>query len=179
MKFTQTPIDGAYVIDLDKREDDRGYLERTWDRKAFEENGIHVDLVEGYVSLTRYRGTIRGLHYQVAPHAEAKLVRCLRGSYFEVIADVRPDSETYGRWFGVTVCAGEDRMVYIPPLCAHAVLTLEDRTELQNFSSVPYAPEAERGIRYDDPFFNISWPAEVRHVSSKDAAWEDFHDHHR
>lgn len=177
MKFTKTAIEGVYLVELEKREDERGYLSRTWDLRAFEEHGICLDLVEGYVSQTRNRGTIRGLHYQAGEFAEAKLVRCTRGSFFEVVADVRKDSPTFGEWLGLSLAAAENKMLYVPPLCAHGVLVLEDNTELMSFASRPYAPECERGVRYDDPFFRIEWPIPVTSVSSKDSNWEDFHDH--
>ena len=179
MKFTTTRIQGAYVIELEKREDERGSLARTWDREVFRQHGVEVDLLEGYVSRTENKGTLRGLHYQVQPNAEAKLVRCSRGSYYEVVLDLRESSETFGCWEGLTFRASDYKMLYVPPLCAHAVLTLEDETELINFSSATYSPSCERGVRYDDPRFNILWPMEVTTISAKDSAWEDFDDHCR
>jgi dTDP-4-dehydrorhamnose 3,5-epimerase len=177
MKFIETKIRGAYVIELEPREDDRGSLVRTWDKAEFERHGIDIDLVEGYASYTNRKGTLRGLHYQAEPYAEAKLTRCTKGSFFEVVLDLRPESGSYGRWIGLAFAESENRMLYVPPMCAHAILTLADGTELVNFSSRPYAPECERGVRYDDPRFNIRWPIEVTSVSAKDAGWEDFRDH--
>ena len=176
MKFTTTCLKGVYVIELDKRADERGSLARTWDREAFRQHGIEVDLLEGYVSRSACRGTLRGLHYQVHPNAEAKLVRCSQGAYYEVVLDLRESSETFGSWLGLTFHASDDKMLYVPPLCAHAVLTLEDETELINFSSAPYSPECERGVRFDDAKFNIRWPIEVTTISAKDSAWEDYDD---
>ena len=177
MKFIETEIRGAFVIELEPRADDRGSLTRTWDKAEFMKQGIDIDLVEGYVSYTKHKGTLRGLHYQAEPNAEAKLTRCTKGSFFEVVLDLRPESGTYGRWIGLAFAAAENRMLYVPPLCAHAILTLEDATELVNFSSRPYAPDSERGVRYDDPRFDIRWPIAVTVVSAKDSGWEDFSDH--
>jgi dTDP-4-dehydrorhamnose 3,5-epimerase len=128
MKFTEMEINGAYVIELEPREDERGALARTWDKAEFERHGIDVELVEGYVSYTRHKGTLRGLHYQAEPYDEAKLTRCTRGSFFEVILDLRPESGSYGKWTGLAFAAGENKMLFVPPMCAHAILSLEDGT---------------------------------------------------
>lgn len=174
MKFTKLPIEGAYVIDLQKREDERGYLVRTWCAKEFADHGINASLLQGYATYTKHRGTIRGIHYQVAPFAEAKLTRVIKGAIFEAIVDLRPDSPTYLRWEGVALKASDGKMMYIPENVAHGFLTLSDDVEFHNMSSQPFTPEFECGIRYEDSAFNINWPIPVEHVSEKDRSWPDF-----
>lgn len=174
MIFKQTKLEGAYIIKLEKREDERGYLARTWDKKDFLKYGIKAELVEGYASHTNRKGTIRGLHYQVKPFAEAKLTRVINGSIYEVIIDLRPKSKTYKKWLGFKFNTQDNKMLYIPPYFAHAILALENDTDFLNFSSQPYTAEFERGIRYDDPAFKIKWPINIKEASEKDLAWEDF-----
>ncbi|PIR69295.1 MAG: dTDP-4-dehydrorhamnose 3,5-epimerase [Candidatus Niyogibacteria bacterium CG10_big_fil_rev_8_21_14_0_10_46_36] len=174
MKFIPTTIDGVYIIELEKREDDRGFLARTWCEKEFRDNGIDVTLAQGYVSGTKCKGTIRGIHWQTHPRAETKLTRCNKGALFEVVTDVRPDSPTYKKWEGFTFRADDYRMLFMPKGVGHAILTLEDDTEFTNFSDTAYSPEHERGMRYDDGSFSVRWPISVEHVSEKDKAWGPF-----
>lgn len=173
MIFIPTPIAGAYLIELEPKVDERGYLMRMWCKQDFVDHGITLDLVQGYVSFSKNTGTMRGLHYSVAPYGEAKLVRCTRGSVYEVMADVRPDSSSYGKWEGYTLKAADNTMLLVPAYVAHGILTLEDNTEIMNLYDRAYRPGVERGIRYNDPAFSIQYPISVVYVSSKDLAWEE------
>lgn len=174
MKFSPTSLPGVFLIHLEPREDERGYLVRTWDKKDFLANGIAHDIVEGYTSFSLKKGTMRGLHFRIKPHADAQLVRCLRGSMFEVVVDLRPGSKTYKQWCGFTQQASEFRMLYVPQMVAHGFLTLEDNTQVLNLYSKPYNSEYERGIRYNDPMFRIEWPIDITAASPKDLTWPDF-----
>lgn len=172
MNLIKTKIEGCFVIDLDKKEDSRGFLARTFDKEQLKEMGINLDLVQGYVSHTLKKGTMRGIHYQVPPFAEYKLVRVTKGSIYEVVIDLRNDSKTFGVVESFEFKADEYRTLIVPPNCGHGFLTLEDGTEFINFSDKPFTPESEKGIRFDDPGFNISWPIPVEVVSEKDKSWE-------
>ncbi|MBI2611532.1 dTDP-4-dehydrorhamnose 3,5-epimerase family protein [Candidatus Gottesmanbacteria bacterium] len=174
MKFIPTKFDGVYFIDLQRHEDNRGFLARTFDTKEFYHHGIDFTIKQSYMTKTEKKGTLRGFHYQISPKEEAKLIRCTRGSIFEAIIDLRPKSKTYKKWAGFSVHANEYKMLYIPPLFAHAILSLEDDTEVLNLTSALYSQEYEHGIRYDDPLFNIDWPNPVTTVSQKDKSWENF-----
>lgn len=175
MIFEPAPVNGAWILDLERREDDRGFFARAWCRKEFEAHGLVSSFVQTNVSLSRSKGTIRGLHYQVAPYEEAKLVRCVRGAIWDVLLDLRPASSTFLRWFGVNLTAENRRQLYIPEGCAHGYQTLTDASEVSYNVSAFYAPEAERGIRWNDPLFAIDWPiADTPFVSPKDQAWPDF-----
>jgi dTDP-4-dehydrorhamnose 3,5-epimerase len=172
--FTATPIDAAWVIDLEPREDARGFFARAWCREEFDARGLATGFAQANLSRTRQAGTIRGLHHQVAPHSEAKLVRCIRGAIFDVIVDLRPTSGSYMRWYGVELTADNHRQLYAPEGCAHGYQVLEDETEVFYQASTFYAPEAERGIRWNDPAFHIEWPLADADVSDKDRAWPNF-----
>jgi dTDP-4-dehydrorhamnose 3,5-epimerase len=174
MKFRETELEGAYVVDLERREDSRGFFARSWCSEEFERQGLVGRMVQANVSYNRKRGTLRGMHYQVAPRAETKLVRCTRGSIYDVIIDLRPDSRTRNRWIGVELRADEYRMLYVPEGVAHGFQVLEDDTEVTYQVSNPYTPAAERGIRWNDPAFGIRWPLAVDIISDKDASWPDF-----
>lgn len=174
MQLIPTKIKDCYVIELEKKEDDRGFLARTFDREQLKEVGINLDLVQGYVSHTSKKGTMRGIHYQVPPFAEYKLTRVTAGAIYEIVIDLREGSETFGEIEGIEFKSNEYRMLIVPPNCGHALLTLEDNTEFINFSDRPFTSEFERGIRFDDPKFNISWPIPVEMVSEKDKNWPDF-----
>lgn len=174
MIFTKTTLDGACVVDLEPRIDERGFFARGWCRREFEEQGLAAEFVQGNVSYTGRKGTIRGLHYQVAPCREAKLVRCIRGAIWDVIIDLRPDSRTYLEWLGLELTAENRRQVYIPEGFAHGYQTLADESEILYQVTAFYAPEAERGIRWNDPRFDIRWPEADRSMSPKDAGWPDF-----
>lgn len=171
MRLRQTGIPGAYVVELDPRRDERGSFTRTYCRDEFARLGLATGFVQANAGTSAARGTLRGLHHQLAPHAEAKTIRCTRGAVFDVVVDARPDSSAYRTWYGIELRAGEPLLVYVPEGCAHGYLTLEDDTEIAYQTSVAYAPEAERGIHYADPAIGIEWPAPVTVVSERDRAW--------
>lgn len=169
MTFQPTSIEGAFLIELTRRQDVRGSFARVWSAAAFRERGLVADIVEMNTSRTRKRGTIRGLHYQTAPHAEAKFVRCTRGSLYDVVLDLRPDSPTYLRWAAFELRDSSDHTLYIPPGCAHGFQTLQNDTEITYAVSATYHPECERGIRWNDPAFHITWPISDVTLSEKDS----------
>ena len=171
MKFKKCDVDGAWVIDPVPHMDDRGRFMRSWCVDEFEDRGIDFQPIQGNMVFSRHKGTVRGLHYQVAPALEAKLVRCTRGSVFDLVADVRPDSPTYLRWFGVTLTADNGKMLYVPEGCAHGCLSLEDESEIYYLASASYAPDCARGRPFDDPAFAINWPMTVTVVSDQDRSW--------
>jgi len=174
MIFQETPIPGAYLIDLERRGDDRGFFARTFCEREFGEHGLVTRFVQVNNSLSAERGTLRGMHYQLAPKAETKLVRCIRGALYDVILDIRPDSPTFGQSFGAELSAENRRMMYVPKGFAHGFITLEDATEAFYFVDEFYGPELERGIRWNDPKFRIEWPIEPLVISEKDRNHRDF-----
>jgi dTDP-4-dehydrorhamnose 3,5-epimerase len=174
MTFSETRLRGVFVIDIEKLEDERGFFARTWCKREFEENGLNVDVVQCSVSSNRHQGTLRGMHYQAAPHQEVKLVRCTAGAVYDVVIDLRTGSPSYLEWIAVELTAANHRMVYIPEDCAHGFQTLEDNTEVLYQMSEFYAPECARGVRWDDPLFRIEWPAANRIISPRDATYPDF-----
>ncbi len=176
MRFIDTPLAGACVVELEPFEDDRGFFARAWCRKEFEAHGLEPEVVQANLSYNRSAGTLRGMHYQVAPYEETKLVRCIRGALYDVIVDLRPESPTYKQWYGVELTADNRRALFVPRGFAHGFLTLADETEAFYQVSEYYAPGAERGLRYDDPAFGIRWPGPVKVISEKDASWPDFAD---
>jgi dTDP-4-dehydrorhamnose 3,5-epimerase len=174
MIFTKTPIEGLYVIDIEPRGDDRGIFARTFCEKEFGAQGLKTHFVQNNTSFNVHKGTLRGLHYQFAPSAEVKVVRAVRGALWDVALDMRPGSPTFGRWHGVELSQENRRAFYLPEGMAHGFITLEDATEAAYMASAAYAPDLERGVRWDDPKFKIEWPLEPRTMSDKDAAWRDF-----
>jgi len=175
MIFKPTAVAGAFVIELDKREDDRGFFSRAWCKQEFEHYGLNAKFVQGNWAFTRERGTLRGLHYQIAPHQEAKLVLCIQGSIFDVIVDLRPGSITHRKWAGTAISASDRKLIYVPEGCAHGYLSLADDTELFYQTTQLYFPESERGLRWDDPAFGIVWPVtEPARISDKDRNWPDY-----
>ena len=174
MIFKETKLKGAFIVEPEKREDGRGFLTRTWCKEEFGLNGIDMDLIQGYISHTNKKGTMRGIHYQVKPKAEAKLTRCIKGSIFEVIIDLRKDSPTYKQWEGFALNASDNKILFVPEDFAHAILVLEDDTDFINISSEKFSSEFEGGIKYNDPVFNIKWPIPITSVSDKDLSWPDF-----
>jgi len=168
MIFTETPIAGAYLIDLEKRGDDRGFFARVFCRNEFGERDLDTEYAQINSSLSAERGTLRGLHYQLAPAAEVKVVRCVAGALWDVILDIRPGSPTFGRWFGVELTAANRRMMYAPRGMAHGFVTLADDTEAFYLVSAFYAPERERGIRWNDPAVGIRWPVPDPKLSERD-----------
>ena len=174
MKFHETELKGAFIIEPEKRADDRGFFARSWCQKEFEQHGLVPRVVQANISNNKYKATLRGMHYQASPYEETKLVRCTRGAVYDVIIDVRPDSPTYRRWIGVELTASNYKMLYVPEGFAHGFQTLEDDTEVIYQVSQFYTPSAERGIRWNDPVFQIKWLTPVETISEKDANWPDF-----
>ncbi|MDX6397170.1 MAG: dTDP-4-dehydrorhamnose 3,5-epimerase [Gaiellaceae bacterium] len=175
MIFTPLELDGAFVVDLELREDERGFFARTWAREEFEAHGLDPALEQCNLSFNHRRGTLRGLHFQREPHAEAKLIRCTRGAILDVIVDLRPDSSTHTQWIGVELSADNRRALYVPEGFAHGYQTLVDATETQYQVSEAYAPAAEGGVRWNDPAFGIEWPpADELVISDKDRSWPDY-----
>ena len=171
MKFVPTPFAESFIVELQPIADDRGFFSRGWCQREFEEHGLDGDVAQVNISYNRFKGTLRGLHQQIAPDEETKVVRCVRGSLYDVIVDVRTDSPTYGKWFGAELSAENRHMLITPKGFLHGFQTLEDDTEAMYHVSAFYAPGAERGARYDDPAFAIDWPLPVSNISDKDAAW--------
>lgn len=176
MKFHELDLRGACIVDLDKHEDDRGFFARVWCRKEFEDRGLVARITQANTSFNRKAGTLRGMHYQIAPYQETKVVRCTAGAVYDVIVDLRPDSPTYKRWTGVELTEENRTMLYIPADFAHGFVTLEDNTEVDYLMSESYQPGTARGIRWNDPAFGIKWPIAVEEISERDAGWPDFSD---
>jgi dTDP-4-dehydrorhamnose 3,5-epimerase len=174
MIFKETILEGAFVIGLEKREDERGFFARTWCRREFENHGLTPLLVQCSLSFNRKQGTLRGMHYQAPPCEEAKLVRCTRGAIYDVIIDMRPGSATYTRSIGMILSSGNSTMIYVPKGFAHGFLTLEDESEVFYQMSEFYAPERSRGVRWNDPAFGIEWPEEIQVISEQDRTYPDF-----
>ena len=172
MKIINTKLKDAYLIELEKKEDERGFFIRAWDKKIFEKAGLDVNVVQCNLSLTKKKGTIRGLHYQEYPFGEIKLIRCTHGKIYSVIIDLRPESETYLKWEGVILDAKEYLLRYIPKGFANGIQALEDNSQLFYHVSQFYTAEAEKGIRWNDPTFGITWPLEPTVISEKDRTWE-------
>jgi dTDP-4-dehydrorhamnose 3,5-epimerase len=175
VRFVPTRLEGAWVVELEPVEDERGAFARTWCRDELAEHGLEVDVAQCSISRNTRAGTLRGLHFQVHPHEEVKLVRCSSGAIYDVIVDLRPGSETYAEWIAVELDAASGRALYVPKGFAHGFQTLVDATDVLYTMSDPYVPEASSGVRWDDPAFAIEWP-EIgeRTMSAKDLAWPPF-----
>jgi dTDP-4-dehydrorhamnose 3,5-epimerase len=171
VQFTETKLAGAYLIDLERREDARGFFARAFCRREMTEHGLVGELVQCNVAFTRLKGTIRGLHYQVPPAAEVKVVGCIRGAVLDVIVDLRPGSATYLKHLGVELTAESGRQLYVPHGFSHGYQSLTDEAEVLYFVSAFHSPECERGHRYDDPNVGIEWPEPATLVSAKDLNW--------
>lgn len=171
MIFTATELQGAFVLDLQKFEDARGFFAHAWARAEFERHGLDPRVHDLNLSHNAASGTLRGMHFQTAPYAQAKTLRCIRGAIYDVIIDLRPGSATFRRWIGAELSAANGRALYVPEGFAHGFQTLEDDTDVMYLVSTAYAPGSEGGVRYDDQAFGIQWPREVTVVSDKDAAW--------
>ncbi len=171
MKFERLPVAGAYRIHLAAQPDHRGFFARSWCVDTFREQGIHFDIVQANLSHTLARGTIRGMHYQRDPYPDAKVVRCCQGRIFEVIADVRPGSATYGRWYSTVLEADTLDAVYVPAGCAQGFQSLTDDVIVEYFMSERYHPELYDGFRYDDILVGIKWPVPVSAISAQDLSW--------
>jgi dTDP-4-dehydrorhamnose 3,5-epimerase len=177
MVFRETCLKGAYVIDVELNSDERGAFGRSYCWREFEERGLDPHIVQCNISRNRKRGTVRGMHYQAAPHEEAKLIRCSRGSMYDVIVDLRPNSPSFGQWTGVELAADPSRplrMIFVPKGFAHGFQTLEDDTEVFYQMSEFHVPDAARGFRWNDPAFSIEWPEPVRVISERDRTYPDF-----
>ena len=171
MNITTTPLSGVAVIDLERKEDDRGFFARTFDREEFADAGLEPLVEQCNLSYNHKAGTLRGMHYQVAPATEAKLVRCTAGAIVDVIVDVRPDSPTYLQHYAIELSADNRRALYVPPMFAHGYQALTDGAEVSYQVSEAYTPGTERGLRHDDPALGLSWPLPVSVISPKDAGW--------
>ncbi len=193
MIFTETKLKGAYIIELDAINDERGFFARSFCKKEFEKHGLNHNIVQCNISYNKKKGTVRGMHYQTAPHQEAKIVSCTKGSIFDVIIDLRPDSPTYCQWFAIELTApcsplpahssetahsspltANYKMLYIPEGFAHGFQTLEDETVVYYQMSEFYHPECARGVRFNDPAFGIEWPLTINAISEKDMRYPDF-----
>lgn len=179
MQFTETEIIGVMVIDPSPHGDERGRFMRAWCSREFSEHGLDFTPVQANMGLSLRKGTIRGLHLQNAPALEAKLVRCTRGVVFDTALDLRPESPSFGKWFGVELSAENGRMLYVPELCAHGFQSLTDNAEILYMTSQFYTPSAVRGIRFDDPAFGICWPMAATVVSQQDRGWPLFESYSR
>jgi dTDP-4-dehydrorhamnose 3,5-epimerase len=171
MQFRKTPIAGVWVIVPDSREDERGRFFRAWCSREFAEHGIDFQPVQANMGYSARKGTLRGMHFQIEPAPEAKLIRCTRGLMFDVALDMRANSPTHGQWYGRNLSAANGRMLFLPPGCAHGYQTLEDGTEMHYMTSQVYTPNACRGARFDDPAYGIEWPLPVTAMSEQDLNW--------
>jgi dTDP-4-dehydrorhamnose 3,5-epimerase len=173
MEFTETYLKGAYVVKLKRIEDSRGYFARAWCVDEFAVHGLNSRMLQLNVGFSRTKGTLRGMHFQAAPHEEAKFIRCTRGAIYDVIVDLRPGSITYGKWFGVELTAEGSTMLYAPEGFAHGYQTLQDDTEIYYMTSARYAAASAKGVRYNDPALAIDWPSPVSVISDQDRTWPD------
>jgi dTDP-4-dehydrorhamnose 3,5-epimerase len=170
MKFTETKLKGAFIIELDKHLDDRGFFARSFCKNEFSQLGLNNDIVQINNSLSKHKGTLRGLHYQVFPKQEDKIIRCIKGAIYDVVIDLRSESETFLEWFGLELSEVNRKALFVPKGFAHGYLTLADNSELFYLSTEYYSAESEKGVRWDDPKFNIEWPIDITEISEKDAA---------
>ena len=175
MIFTETELPGAFIIDVDRMADERGFFARSWCEDEFAAHGILMPPLQANVSSNPQRGTLRGMHFQLPPYEETKLVRCTRGAIYDVIVDLREESPTYGQWLGVELTADSFRMLFVPGRFAHGFITLQDNTDVCYQVSAKYTPGYERGLRWNDPAFGIQWPIVPTLISEKDRQHPDFH----
>jgi dTDP-4-dehydrorhamnose 3,5-epimerase len=173
VRFVPTELPGAFVIEQERHVDERGFFARTWCARELSDQGLEPHLSQCSVSFNRHRRTLRGLHYQAPPHAEVKIVRCTRGAVFDVAVDLRPDSPDFRRWVGVELTPDNGLALYVPRGFAHGFYTLADATEVEYQISMPYHPEASRGVRWDDPLHGVTWPGPVDVLSARDRAYPD------
>ncbi|HEX4074015.1 MAG TPA: dTDP-4-dehydrorhamnose 3,5-epimerase [Candidatus Acidoferrales bacterium] len=174
MKFQETKLPGVFELHIEPKADERGFFARSWCRNEFEAHGLDPRLVQCNISFNKRKGTLRGVHYQLAPNAETKLVRCTQGAIYDVIVDLRPGSPTFKQWAAIVLSAEKRNMAYVPENCAHGFLTLDDETEVSYQMSQFYDAGSARGVRWDDPAFGISWPAAVEVISERDRTYPDF-----
>jgi len=176
MQFNTTAIEGAYIVELDRHEDERGFFARAFCQQEFAAAGINNNVVQSNYSRNTFAGTVRGMHFQIEPAPETKFVRCVRGSILDVIVDLREDSATYLQQVAIELSANNGRALFVPALCAHGFQTLEDNADVMYLVSGFYTPDCERGLRHDDPALAIEWPIPVAHISDKDAQWPSLSD---
>jgi dTDP-4-dehydrorhamnose 3,5-epimerase len=174
MVFRKTKLAGVFEICVERKGDERGFFARSWCQQEFESNGLNSKLVQCSLSFNEHKGTLRGIHYQAPPYPETKLVRCTKGAIFDVVVDLRPQSPTYKQWIAATLTAENRQMLYVPEECGHGFITLEDETEVFYQISEFYHPELARGVRWDDPAFQIAWPADVQMISERDRDYPNF-----
>ena len=174
MRFQETTVSGAFLIEPERREDERGFFARTWCQREFKNHGLNPDVVQCSVSFNTRKGTLRGIHYQDAPYAETKIVRCTRGAICDVAVDLRSDSPTFKQWISRTLTDANRNMLYIPEGCGHGFLTLMDNTEVVYQMSQIYNAPSARGVRWDDPAFQIFWPDKVEVISERDRTYPNF-----
>ncbi|HEV7665461.1 MAG TPA: dTDP-4-dehydrorhamnose 3,5-epimerase [Chloroflexota bacterium] len=174
MNFQPTDIEGVVLVSPERFDDERGFFARTWGQDVFEANGLKQPMVQRNLSYNRQSGTLRGMHYQRAPHAEVKLVSCLAGTIFDVAVDLRSDSPTFGKWVGYELRPETGNSLYIPEGCAHGLLTLEPGSVVEYLISAYYAPQAACGVRWDDAFFGIRWPTKPTVMNERDRTYPDF-----
>jgi dTDP-4-dehydrorhamnose 3,5-epimerase len=175
VRFVETHLSGAILVELEPHDDARGAFARTWSRDEFASHGLSSEISQCSLSRNTRAATLRGLHFQMSPHEETKLVRCTHGAIFDVIVDLRPESETAGQWLGVELSSSDGTALYVPKGFAHGFQTLVDESEVFYMMSDPYVPEASSGVRWDDPALGIEWPeAHERTISERDLAWPDY-----
>jgi dTDP-4-dehydrorhamnose 3,5-epimerase len=174
MLFTQTSLNNAYVIEIEKKEDERGFFARSWDKKIFEKNNLETKFVQDSVAFSKKRGTLRGMHFQLQPYQETKLIRCTSGRIIDIIIDIRRESKTFKQWTSVELSANNHKMIYVPKGFAHGYQTLEDDTEVYYQITQIHMPDYEDGIHWNDPEFSITWPIENKIISKKDDSWSFF-----
>lgn len=174
MIFTETPLKGAYVIEISKIGDERGFFGRSWCGKEMEEAGLNPKIAQINTSVSKDKGTLRGLHFQIAPYQECKMIRCTRGAVYDMIVDIRPESPTFLKWFATELTEGNHKALYSPEGFAQGFITLEDDTEITYFTTEFYAPGMDRGVRYNDPQIGIELPIAPVVISEKDQTWPDF-----
>lgn len=168
MKFKELPLKGAYIVEVEKLEDERGFFGRLWCQKELEEIGLNTQIVQSNVSRSKTKGTLRGMHFQKGEHAETKFVRCTKGSVYDVIIDLRKDSPTFMQWHGEELTSDNYKMMYVPENFAHGFLTLEDDSEVYYLVTQFYSKDYEGGLRFNDPAIKIKWPIEIKEISEKD-----------
>lgn len=176
MLFAETKLKGAFVLDIEPREDHRGFFSRTFCQREFESHGLNPHVVQCNIAYNKKKGTLRGMHFQNAPYAEAKLVRCTKGAIYDVILDLRPSSPTFKQWVGAELTEDNHKMLYVPEGFGHGYQTLSETAEVIYQVSQFYAPEAASGVRHNDPAFGIKWPHKVTAISEPDRNWPDFKD---
>ena len=174
MIFIKTKLEGVFLIELDKREDDRGFFARFWDKKQFEDRGLSSKIQQCSISFNEKQGTVRGMHYQVSPYEEEKIVCCIKGKIYDVVIDLRPQSPTYNQWESFELNSMNYQMIYIPKGFAHGYQTLEDNTEVFYLMSEIYEPSKADGIRWNDPAFSIPWPCDMTKISERDKSFLDY-----